>query len=168
MAMTALDTEGGSSVDADDSAVSVTVHLRAAPSMPAANRQEAVVSRLTDLAAAGAIPEVGIERWSGQVTVPVPDADTDAGAVELFEEFESAADEAGVRLEPFFESKQAVGGLLSAGPTASKIIAFPVVCITVRRDEALTGLYPCWKDGDHHSVEDCLDALADGAPVENL
>jgi hypothetical protein len=166
--MTALDTEGGSALAEDDSAVSVTVHLRSAPSMPAANRQEAVVSRLTDLSSAGVIPEAGIERWSGQVTVPVAGADTDAGAVELFEEFEAAADDAGVRLEPFFESKQAVGGLLSAGPTAARIIAFPVVCITIRRDEALTGLYPCWKDGVHHSVEDCLDALADGEPVENL
>jgi hypothetical protein len=168
MAMRALDTEGESGPAESDSTVSVTVHLRAAPSMPAANRQEAVVSRLTDLAGTGTIPEANIERWSGQVTVPVSDADTDAGAVELFEEFETAADEAGARLEPFFETKQAVGGLLSAGPSASKIIAFPVVCITIRRDEALTGLYPCWKDGEHHSVEECLDALDDGEPVENL
>ena len=168
MAMTTLDTEGDLALDEDDGDVSVTVHLRAAPSTPAASRQEAVVSRLTELSTDGAIPEASIERWSGQVTVPVTEADTDAGAVELFEEFEAAADDAGVRLDPFFETKQAVGGLLSAGPAASKIIAFPVVCITIRRDDALTGLYPCWKDGEHHSVEACLDALADGAPVENL
>jgi len=166
--MTALDTQGASGPEEDDSAVTVTVHLRAAPSTAAANRQESVVSRLTDLASAGTIPEADIERWSGQVSVPVSDADSDAGALELFEEFESVAEAAGIRLDPFFESKEAVGGLLSAGPTASKIVAFPVICITIRRDETLTGLYPCWKDGDHHSVEDCLDALADGGPVENL
>lgn len=168
MAMTALDTEGASGLDADDSAVTVTVHLRAAPSTPGGSRQEAVVSRLRDLAAAGAIPDIGIERWSAQVSVPVADDDSDAGALELFEEFESVADAAGARLDPFFETKEAVGGLLSAGPTASKIVAFPVVCITIRREEALTGLYPCWKDGEHYSVEDCIDALADGVPVENL
>lgn len=168
MSMTALDTEADHDLDADDSAVSVTVHLRSAPATPAASRQEAVVTRLRELASAGAIPDVGIERWSAQVTMPVADADSDAGAVDLFEEFETVADEAGVRLAPFFETKEAVGGLLSAGPTASKILAFPVVCITIRREETLTGLYPCWKDGEHHSVEDCIDALADGGPAENL
>jgi len=166
MAMTALDTEGEIALDED--ALTITVHLRAAPSTPAANRQSSVVSRLRELEERGTIPEAGIERWSAQVTVPVADADSDAGALELFEEFETAADAAGVRLDPFFATREAVGGLLSAGPTASKIVAFPVVCITIRRDGDLTGLYPCWNDGDHQRVEDCLDALAEGEPVENL
>lgn len=166
MAMTALDTEGD--IALDEEAITVTVHLRSAPSTPAANRQQSVVSRLEDLAASGVIPEIGIERWSAKVTMPVADADSDAGALELFEEFETVADEAGVRLDPFFETRENVGGLLSAGPPASKIVAFPVICITIRRDETLTGLYPCWNDGEHQSIEYCLDALADGDPVENL
>jgi hypothetical protein len=59
-------------------------------------------------------------------------------------------------------------------------IVFPVICLTTRRSGRLTGVYPCWLDGDHHSVEDGLarleaatddgrnpDATMSGA-VENL
>jgi hypothetical protein len=164
--MTTPDTEGG--VADDGEATTVTIHLRAAPSTPAARRQETVLDRLRELEEHEVVPDLTIERWSAQVSVPVQAGDSDAGAVELFEEFEAAADEAGLRLEPFFETREAVGGLLSSGPSASRILSFPVVCLTVRRDGDLTGLYPCWNDGVHQSVEDGLGALADGDGAENL
>jgi len=160
MALSTPDTEGAIADDGE----AVTVHLRSAPSTPAARRQETVLDRLQDLEEHDVVPDLAIERWGAQVTIPVPDGDSDAGAVDLFEEFETA----GVRLEPFFEIREAVGGLLSSGPSASRTISFPVVCITIRRDGDLTGLYPCWKDGVHQSVEDCLDTLADGETAENL
>jgi hypothetical protein len=166
MSLTTPDTEGGSADDVEG--VTVTVHLRSAPSTPAVRRQEVVLDRLRELEEHDVVPDLTIERWSAQVSVPVQAGDSDAGAVELFEEFEAAADEAGLRLEPFFESREAVGGLLSSGPSASRILVFPVICLTIRRDGDLTGLYPCWNDGVHQSIEDVLGALADGDAAENL
>lgn len=167
MATTTPDTEGGSETELDE-AVTVTVHLRAAPSSAAARRQESVLSTLRELEAE-TIPELTVERWSPQVTVPVPEeAGRDAGAVELFDEFEAAAEESDVRLQPFFERREAVGGLLSSGPTNQQTLVFPVVCLTVRREGELTGLYPCWNDGVHESVEDGLGALESADDVENL
>jgi len=166
--MTTLETEGGAERKYSES-LTVTAHLRAAPSSPASRRQQSVMKTLDELEADGTIPELAVERRSKQVTVPVLDEDSgDAGAVELFEAFESAADEAGIRLEPFFETREAVGGLLSSGPTNEEIIVFPVICLTIRREGDLTGLYPCWNDGVHESIEDCLGALGAGEGVENL
>ncbi|WP_336001367.1 HTH domain-containing protein [Halorientalis halophila] len=146
----------------------VTVHLRTAPSGPAARRQQAVLERVRALESRDDAPEFSVERWGAQVNVPVGDTDHDAGAVDLYEEFRTAVESVDGRLEPFFETREAVGGLLSAGPPTDRTIVFPVVCLTVREDGDLTGLYPHWSDGAHHSVEDGLAALAAGATGANL
>jgi len=146
----------------------VTLHLRASAPAAATRRQRTVLDRLRSLATDGVVPDLRVERWSSRVTVSDGD-DGERGPVALYEEFETAADRADARLEPFFETREAVGGLLSAGPPTDRVIVFPVVCLTVRRDGDLTGLYPCWKDGTHYSVEDALDALAtDAGDPENL
>jgi hypothetical protein len=168
VSMTTLDTADAPDVGGGDG-VTVTVHLRAAPSTAAARRQQTVLERTRRLEAEGVVPDLTIERWSARVNVPVFDADgDDAGAVALFDEFETVAEAADVRLEPFFETREAVGGLLSSGPRTERILVFPVVCLTVRRGDGLTGLYPCWNGGAHERVEDALDALAAGEDVENL
>lgn len=147
----------------------VTLHLRASAPAAATRRQRTVLDRLQSLASDGVVPELRVERWSSRVTVPSNGDDGEPGPVALYDEFEAAAERADARLEPFFETREAVGGLLSAGPPTDRVIVFPVVCLTVRRDGDLTGLFPCWKDGNHHSVEDGLEALAtDPGNPENL
>jgi hypothetical protein len=148
---------------------SVTVHLRAAPSAAAGRRQRAVLDRLRALEADGTVADLTARRWSSRVTVPVAEPDADeASAVDLYAEFEALAAESTLQLEPFFEKRHRTGGLLSGGPPTEREVVFPVVCVTVRRDETLVGLYPCWRDGEHHAVEDGLDALADGESGANL
>ena len=102
------------------------------------------------------------------ITLHLRSSPSTAAALSLYEELSAAADAADARLEPFFERREVVNGLLSAGPASEQVVVFPVVSLTVRRDGDLTGLYPCWQDGTHYSVEDALDALADGSAVENL
>jgi hypothetical protein len=145
----------------------VTLHLRSSAPAAATRRQRTVLDRLEALADDGVVPELHVERWGSKVTVAA-DSDDEDSAVALYDEFEAAAERADARLEPFFETREAVGGLLSAGPPTDRIIVFPVVCLTVRRDGDLTGLFPCWQDGEHHSVEDGLDALTAGNDAENL
>lgn len=151
-----------------DERLAVTVHLRSSPSTAVARRQRSVVDRLDDLEDAAQVPAPTVERWGSRVPVPATDGNAEAAAVTLYEELSAAAEEAGARLEPFFEQREVVNGLLSAGPASERVVVFPVVSLTVRRDGDLTGLYPCWQDGTHHSVEDALDALADGDTAENL
>lgn len=151
-----------------ETAVAVTLHLRSSVPAAATRRQRTVLARLRTLAAEGVLPNLEVERWSSRVTVPSAGDEEGRGPVALYEEFERAAERADARLEPFFETREAVGGLLSAGPPTDRVIVFPVACLTVRLEGDLTGLYPCWKDGHHYSVEDGLDALADGGVPGNL
>lgn len=164
----AADTTAAEGTDTDESGLTVTLHLRSSPSTAVARRQRSVLDRLDELVAADRIPGLTVERWGSRVPVPASDGNDDATAVALYEELATAAEAAGARLEPFFERREVVNGLLSAGPTSEQVIVFPVVSLTVRRDDDLVGLYPCWQDGTHHSVEDGLDALADGETAENL
>lgn len=150
-----------------DPEFTVTVHLRSSPVSAAARRQKTVLDRVRELEAEGAVPELRVERWGARVSVPAEDAHPDDAAA-LFTEFEAAAEDAGLRLTPFFETRESVGGLLSSGPATERIIIFPVVSLTIRDDDGLAGLYPCWNDGIHQSVEDCLGALADGEDGRNL
>jgi hypothetical protein len=147
----------------------VTVHMRASPTGVAARRQQGVLERLRALEADGLVPGLSVERWGSRVSVPDDEMTLDdRESVALYDEFAAVEDEEGIQLEPFFEQRRAVGGLLSSGPATERVVVFPVVAITVRRDGDLTGLYPCWKDGKHQSVENCLGALADGGTGENL
>ena len=162
--------EADHSTDADAAAdCTVTLHLRSSAPAAATRRQRNILQRLRSLASDGVVPDLRVERWSSRVTVSADGDDGDRDPVALYEEFETAAERADARLEPFFETREAVGGLLSAGPPTDRVIVFPVVALTVRRDGEVTGLFPCWNDGTHHSVEDALDALAtDAADPENL
>ena len=150
--------------DADTSELSVTVHLRSSPSTPVARRQQSVVDRLDELVAAERVSEPAVERWGARVPVST----AEESAVGLYDDLSAAAEDAGARLDPFFERREVANGLLSAGPPTEEVIVFPAVSLTVRRGGDLVGLYPCWQDGTHHSVEDALDALAAGDSATNL
>ena len=140
---------------------SVTLYLRSGAAGPAARRQDAVRERFGTLQEAGALPEASVERWAKAVTIPVDGDGADADAVALYEEFAAAVEAADGRLEPFFQRRERRGGLLVGRPEG-EVLTFPVCCLAVRRGGTLTGLYPCWLAGTHHSVEDGLDALRDG------
>jgi hypothetical protein len=152
-----IKTEGADTADPP----AVTLHLRTGPSGPAADRQRAVLTRFETVVEARELSDTTVTRWGRTVaTEGAPEA------VELYREFRAAVDRAGGRLEPFFERRVREPGLL-ADRAAAEIVVFPVACLALRRDDAVTGLYPCWLDGVHHSLEAGLDAL-DGGTAENL
>jgi hypothetical protein len=64
-------------------------------------------------------------------------------------------------LDPFFKTQRGTDGV-------DRVVTFPPVCVAIREDGELTGLYPRWNDGTHESIEDCLNALAAGDSVENV
>lgn len=142
----------------------VSLYARAAPTPVGKRRQEDVRYRLDALAGEGRIPAVDVEQWPGQTTVRDTERSPSAA---LYEEFAAAADAADARLEPFFRDRPGVSGLLQ-DTTGDRQLTLPVVAVTVRQDSEIVGLYPCYRDGIHHRVEDCVDALEAGKLPANL
>lgn len=161
--------EGVTHADPDvDSALTVTVYLRTATSAAGERRQRRLLEQVDALQGQTGVPAPTVERWSRQVSVPVPDtAPDDAAAIERYEEFCEAAEAADASLEPFFTERPGGSRLLSAD-TRDRVVVFPVACVAVEDEGDLRGLYPCWRDGIHHSVEDALGALAAGEAPTNL
>lgn len=135
----------------------VTVYLRSSAPDVARDRQRAVLELIECLEGANVLEDVPIVRWPDRVHTP-SDPDSEA-AVACYDEFVDAVGSGA--LEPFFEERPATG-------STQRVIVFPVICIAIRDRGELTGLYPHWSDGVHHSIERCLDALSAGAPVENV
>ena len=164
---TQTETNDDSGGEDDPDAVTATLYLRSAPSGPAVRRQRTVRDRFEALETTAAPGACRIERWPRTVTTPVDDGDEAVGAaLTRYERFATAVAAAGGRLEPFFQERARSSGLLVGG-REEQVVTFPVCCLALTRGEAVTGLYPCWLGGTHHSVEEGLDALAAGR-AENL
>jgi hypothetical protein len=147
--------------------LALTLYVRPGASTVTKDRQSQIRARFERLADIGIIGDLAVEEWHKQVDVPTEGQATNAAAVERFDEFKEAAALAGARLNPFFEERPQVSSFFSRS-TTDRVIVFPVLGVTVRRDGELVGLFPCWRDGVHYSVGDCLDMLEDGKPVTNL
>jgi hypothetical protein len=135
--------------------VSVTLWLRGSAPSVAKERQDRIVARVEAFGEAGV--ETTVREWPKRVN----DASTDRqrAAVEAFDRYRAVAGVNGVRLDPFFECR--------TNPDGTRTISFPVACLALERDGDLTGLYPCYVDGDHAAIEDGLDAIETG-DAENI
>ena len=147
-----LDTSGGNGDDVSmiikvagrtDPEADVTVYLRESVSSAERERQAVVRTEMERLENAGVLDGVTFASWN------------DVRAGERFDEFVDAVG-AGA-LEPFFDEK-----------ADGSAIEVPAVCIAVRADDELTGLYPRRKDGAEQTVGDCVRALCTGDRVENV
>lgn len=164
---TKSETNDDSSGGSDAETLVATLYLRSAPTGPAVRRQRTIRERFDSLDGDDGGPDRRTERWPRTVTTPVDEGEAAVGAaLARYERLAAAVDAAGGRLQPFFQRRARSSGLLVGGQD-EQVITFPVCCLVLERGEAVTGLYPCWLDGVHHSVEDGLDALAAG-DAENL
>jgi hypothetical protein len=138
--------------------VVATAYFRSSAPTVARARQERAKARLDSLYEADILPEVTVEDWPNKASVP---ADGPVPVpINRYEEFLDRLGGAG-HLDPFFEDRPGIG-------RASRILVLPVITLTLRRDGELTGLYPCWVDGHHHSIEEGLEALETGENAENI
>ena len=142
--------------DALDGDVSVTLYLRSSATPPAKRRQVATRARFDQLVAHDVLPTVSVEGW--QRHAEGRDFD-ETHALDLYDEFSAAVGGRG-HLDPFFRERNAGFG--------GRSVVLPVLCLVLRREGTVTGLYPCWHDGTHWSVEDGLRALETGDDAENL
>ena len=139
---------------------SVTLYLRTGAPTAARNQQANARARIEALAEAGILLDHTFSEWPSRAAVP-NDGPAESG-VDTYDEFEEAvATRPGVQLNPFFEERSGIG-------QTERVVVLPVVCLAMRRGEDLTGLYPCWNDGHHETVDDGLRALEVGDGIENL
>lgn len=119
----------------------LTIYLDDEATGAEADRQVEILQAIDRLESAGVLTETEIVSW----------ADCDAGAV--YDEFDAATAQS---LAPRSRER------------GDDSIDVPSVCIAIRRDGELTGLYPRRKHGTEQTVEDCIRALCNGDRVENL
>lgn len=136
--------------------VSVTLYLRSSASPPAKRRQNAIRERFDALDEISVLSRAAVRGWDRRAD----DFDVDeTHALDLYDEFAAVVGSDG-HLDPFFRESSTGFG--------DRSVVLPVLCLVVRRNDAVTGLYPCWYEGTHWSVEDGLRALETGEDVENL
>jgi hypothetical protein len=145
----------------DNEPLELDVYMRAFVPDAAQRRQEAMLERMRDLADRGKIDDLSVTRWSNQVSV-TPDLDSDNPAGEhVYRELDAATEDTTLSIEPFFRERR--------GPKEDRqVISLPVICVVVRSDETVAGIYPCSADDSTYSVTDCLDALEAGENVANV
>ena len=131
-----------------------TVYLRTGVSSVVRDRQARVRETFDQLRNAGVLGDVDVVEWPERARTPA-DTDVEAEAVARYDDFVDAVG-AGA-LEPFFEER-ADGSALEV----------PAVCIAIRDDGGLTGLYPRHDGDTEQTVGDCIRALAAGDRVENV
>lgn len=144
-----------------DRPLELDVYMRAFAPDAAQRRQEAMLDRMRELRDRGMVEEVSVTRWSNQVSVsPAQDREPPVG-VETYRELDEAVGETELSIEPFFRERSGAGG-------DRTVLSLPVLCVAIRRDGEITGVYPCSAPDGSYSVTDCLDALASGNDVENV
>jgi len=144
-----------------DRQLELDVYMRAFAPDAAQRRQEAMLERMRELRDRGMIEEVSVTRWSNQVSVsPEHDREPPVG-VEAYRELDQTTDGTELSIEPFFRER-------SGHRENRTVLSLPVLCVAIRRDGQITGVYPCSAPDGSYSVTDCLDALAAGEDVENV
>ncbi|QLD85355.1 hypothetical protein HWV23_06310 [Natronomonas halophila] len=141
--------------DRDALSGSVTVYVSNSLSPESHDRLRSVLDNFDRLEAAEVVDDVRVTRWPE--TVEAPTDGPAAAALACYDEF---ADAVGAdTLEPHFEEHSGEGA-------HERTVEFADICVAIRDDGELTGLYPRADEGA--SIEDCLTALAAGNPVENV
>ncbi|ACV47371.1 conserved hypothetical protein [Halomicrobium mukohataei DSM 12286] len=128
----------------------------------AQQRQRDVLERVEKLAEEGLVEEVTHEWWSTRVCTPGTDDSEGSSCPMIVEELLDAADGTSISLQPAF--RRATGHETAD----SDVLYLPVICLVVREDGEVAGIYPACDGQTHHRVEDALDRIESGEGVSNL
>ncbi|MFB6172878.1 MAG: HTH domain-containing protein [Haloarculaceae archaeon] len=119
--------------------------------------QQATLDRMRTLEAEGVLGDSTVAGWGKQVLTFESDVRTEADAA--LAAFERWADRADASLEPAFD-RRTESSLLSQ--ETYEVAIFPVVCLALYEGNEVCGVFPCTVDDEVYTVQDALDALADG------
>lgn len=122
---------------------------------PAATRRERLEARLTDLSSEGALAGFDVSTWPKRVPHDGDD-DADAAVRDRYLAFTAWAVEQGVRLTPFFDTRECYS--MATGERGEWVV-LPALCLAVYEDGDLAAVYP-HADGDtYRSVQSGLRSL---------
>lgn len=119
---------------------------------PAERRADAVYDRLREFADGGYIDDVDRSEWKKRS--PVGDCECDLR--DRYLAFTEWANEQGVRLTPFFDTRQCFSD--EEGEMVDWLV-MPAFCLVIYTDDGLCAVYPHTDTEDTRTVEDGLQAL---------
>ncbi|PSQ45748.1 hypothetical protein BRD17_00860, partial [Halobacteriales archaeon SW_7_68_16] len=113
---------------------------------PASGRRDRLRERLCDLAAGSTVEEFDVSTWPKRVP---RDGSCDPAVRDRYLEFAAWARDNGVRLSPFFGTRECYS--METGERGEWVV-LPALCLAVYEDGDLSAVYP-HADGDtYHSV----------------
>ncbi|SDG17873.1 HTH domain-containing protein [Halorientalis regularis] len=140
------------------------VELFARSSLPevASRRRDEVAGRLKQLVEDGHVDDVAIHTWEKKVPLS-----GDHDELTEYERFRDWAEETGVVLDPFFDTRSCYS--METGERGEWLV-LPALCLAVYRDGDLDAVYPHSTNDGSRSVLDCLHAIeaAPGRVTEPL
>jgi hypothetical protein len=135
-----------------------TLYSRETLPAPAARQRERLSRRLNDLETTDDLSSFSVEAWEKRIRCTGPE---DEAARDRYLRFAAWAREYGVRLRPFFGTRECYS--METGEKDDWIV-FPAICLAVYEDGDLAAVFP-HADGDtYRSVSDGLDELAQRDP----
>lgn len=159
--------------DSQAGELTVEVCLRSSAPSVARGRQADVLDRVEALHERGDISGRTVTYWSTRVCSPGGGSTAVDSCPRVVGELLAAADRPGVSVEPYVRGRTSRG--TSPGSDAganglrdADVLFLPVICLLVRRDGDLAGIYPLTVDGERYTVEDGLDRLERGDSAANL
>ncbi|WP_338730006.1 HTH domain-containing protein [Haladaptatus sp. DJG-WS-42] len=138
--------------------LTVEVYMRAFVPWEAQQRQRKMVETLREHAESDALNGVSVNLWSSRVGVGDDSAED---TLETVAEIEAALAETDYSMEPFFKTRP-------GRKHEQEKLTLPIMCVLVRDEDEICGVYPCSKPAGTESVPDLLDKLANEQALANL
>jgi hypothetical protein len=135
-----------------EGSVEVVLYERSELPPPAADRADAVHEQLVELEQGGHVDTVRREEWVKRT--PVDDCDADLQDTYL--SFTAWADQEGVQLTPFFQTRECFSP--SEGEHTDWLV-MPAFCLGIYDDDGVAAVYPHNDEAGAETVEDGLQAL---------
>ena len=138
------------------------LHVRETLPGPVRGRRDRVADRLAALVAEGSLAGYDVVPWDKRIPC---DGSGDPDTRDRYLAFSEWADERGVSLAPFFETRECYSW--ETGKRGTWVV-MPALCLSVHEDGELTAVYP-HTDGDtYNSVWTGIESLEEGHTGEEL
>ena len=136
------------------------LYVRETLPTPAQKCRQKAIARLERLTAEGPLEGYSVTSWAKRIPV----AGTDSGLErDRYNEFARWARENGIRLTPFFHTRECYS--METGEKRTELV-LPAVCIALYEGDELQTVTPRATGTTTVSVQDCLDRLSEQATGE--
>ena len=153
-------TPSGGFMNRTDGPRRIEVYMRGFAPDAAQQTQESTLQRLYEFQESDVVDEVDVTRWSRKVCFRSGGRGGVPEEIAMYREFERALEDTDLTVDPFFRVRRD-----GAGRT---VMFLPVLCLALREDEELTGVFPCAGPDETYTVSDCLEALEAGRTVDEV